>query len=358
VAERRRTIALAVTVVVVLAAVVVVGTRIWVDQHRTELRRALDVVPASTLRLSFTDWAGVRDALHLDLGQDPSDAQINKLISRGYDRDLTAVSSIDDSAVALQEHFGFSPATASWEAYAQSRAGATMVLRMPGGFDFDKVTSKLASAGFTKPKQDDGVWNGGVDLVAAIDETITPELQYIAVLADRHLIVTSDTEGYAKQAARVAAGHGRSLGDVGSVRDAVAPLDEPAAAMVWAEDFACSDLAMSQAATDDQETGAQLVAKAGELTPLSGLVMALDQDRTLTVSELFESKRAAKENLRPRAELIVGPAPGRGGSFSDDLKLTKSHTDGSTVQLVLEPREKTGFVLSALDSGPVLFATC
>ena len=357
-AERRRNVALAVVVLVVLGGLVVVGARWWSARDRTDLRRALDVVPSSTLRLSFTDWAGVRARLKVDPGDDPSDAALEKLISKGYDTDLTAVSSIDDSAPALQQHFGFSPATIEWEAFAQGRSGATMVVRMPDGFDFDKVRRKLATAGFTKPEADDGVWDGGVDLVASLDETITPELQYVAVLADRHLIVTSDTKSYAKKAAEVAAGHGRSLGDIASVRDVVAPLAEPAAAMVWAEDFACSDLAMSQAATDDQDTGSQLVTEAGEITPLSGLVMALGADRSLTVSELFESSRAAKENLRPRAKLIVGPAPGRGGSFSDDLRLTKSHTDGSTVQLVLVPKARTGFVLSALDSGPVLFATC
>jgi len=358
VAERRRTVAVAVIVLVVLSALVVVGARIWSQRDRTDLRRALDVVPSSTLRLSFTDWAAVREALHSNPGQDPSDAAIQKLVSKGYDADLTAVSSIDDSAEALQQHFGFSPATIDWEAFAQGRSGATMVVRMPDGFDFDAVKRKLATAGFTKPKDDDGVWDGGIDLVAALDETITPELQYIAVLADRHLIVTSDTKSYATKAAAVAGGHGRSLADIASVKDSIAPLDEPAAAMVWAEDFACSDLAMSQAAADDQDTGDQLVAQAGDLTPLTGLVMALDRDRTLTVSELFESKRAAKENLRTRAKLIVGPAPGRGGSFSDDLTLTSSHTDGASVQLTLKPKAKTGFVISALDSGPVLFATC
>jgi hypothetical protein len=51
-------------------------------------------------------------------------------------------------------------------------------------------------------------------------------------------------------------------------------------------------------------------------------------------------------------------APGRGGTFSDDLKLTTSRTDGSAVLLQFVPKERTGFVLSALDNGPVLFATC
>jgi hypothetical protein len=358
VGNRQRTIALVTIGVVVVGALVLVGTRIWTDRDRTDLRRALDVVPSSTLRLSFTDWDAVREALEADLGKEPSADEIQDLISRGYDRDLTAVSSIEEAASALQEHFGFSPATMSWEAYAQGKSGATMVVRMPDGFDFDEVTTKLTDLGFTKPKNDDGVWLGGTDLVAAIDPTITPELQYVAVLADRHLIVTSDVEDYARKSAEVARGNGRSLGDIAAVRDVVQPLAEPAAAMLWAEDFACSDLAMSQASAEDQEEADALVEKAGELTPLSGLVMALGKDRSLTVSELFESGTAAKENLRTRANLIVGPAPGRGGSFSDDLKLTESRTDGATVQLRLEPRAKTGFVLSALDSGPVLFATC
>ena len=68
--------------------------------------------------------------------------------------------------------------------------------------------------------------------------------------------------------------------------------------------------------------------------------------------------RTPASNLRPAAKLVVGPALGIGGSFSDDLELISSETDGATVHLDLKPREKTGFVLSALNHGPVLFATC
>src|SRR5689334_17771150 len=96
---------------VVLGALVVVGARIWTERNRTDLRRSLDVVPSSTLRLSFTDWSAVREALRIDAGKKPDEKVIKDLVSRGYDQDLTAVSSIDDSAEALQQHFGFSPAT-------------------------------------------------------------------------------------------------------------------------------------------------------------------------------------------------------------------------------------------------------
>jgi len=178
------------------------------------------------------------------------------------------------------------------------------------------------------------------------------------VLADQHLIVTSDEESYAKVAAEAALGDRPSLADESATRDLVGKLAEPAAAMVWSRDFACSDLAMSQADQDAQDEANALVARAGGVSPLSGLVMALHPDRRLTVAEQFESAGQAKENLRARARLAVGDAPGRGGSFSDDLTLTTSRTNGSAVLLELKPKERTGFVLSALDNGPVLFATC
>lgn len=345
-------------VFVVVAGVALVAQRLWREHNRSDLSRALDVVPSATKRLSFTDWREVRSALKVDAGKDPDTALIDDLIARAYDSDLSAVSSVDEAAAALQEHFGFSPATADWEAYAQADGGAAMVLRMPDDFDFDQVRSNLADLGFTKPKNADGVWSGGIDLVAAIDPTITPELQYVTVLADQHLVVTSDTDSYARTAAGVARGKGKSLGDLKSAHDVVAPLDEPAAAMVWSRDFACSDLAMSQADTDSRAQADVLLADAGKITPLSGMAMSFGGDRSLTVSQLFADKAAAKENLGARAKLIVGEAPGRGGAFSDDLKLRSSATDGSTVQLRLTPRAKTGFVLSAIDSGPVLFATC
>ena len=37
----------------------------------------------------------------------------------------------------------------------------------------------------SSPKDEDGVWRGGADLVAQIDPTITPELQYVVLLADQ-----------------------------------------------------------------------------------------------------------------------------------------------------------------------------
>ncbi|MCW2856400.1 MAG: hypothetical protein JWR52_2015 [Marmoricola sp.] len=345
------------TVVVVLAMVAGV-VRLWHEAHRSDFSRALDVVPAATLRLSFTDWAAVRRRLGVASSDNPSAALVNRLISKGYDSDLSSVSSVDDSAASLQKNFGFSPATMQWEAYAQAPAGAALVARMPDGFDFTSVENDLEAMGFTRPPSKTGVWLGGTDLVAGVDPMLSPEVQYVAVLADKGLIVTSDQESYARTAAAVAEGHGASLASLDSTASLVDKAGEPAAAMVWTRDFACSDLAMSSADQDAQNEADTLVTRAGKITPLTGLVMALGANRNLTVLEGFENDSDARENLRARARLAVGSAPGRGGTFSDDLKLTASRTDGAAVRLEFAPRTPTGYVLSAVNDGPVLFATC
>jgi hypothetical protein len=260
--------------------------------------------------------------------------------------------------VAMHDKFGFGPVNAQWEAYAQGSKGATMVLKVADGTDFDVLAGNLRSDGYTRPEDGDGVWKGGVDLVASLDGTLTPEVQYISLLEDQGLVVSSDNEEYAATAARVAEGHGDSVATKDGVGDLAGQLHDPANAMLWVGDFACEDLAMSRADQDDQADAKQMVSRAGGVTPLNGLAMAMQPDRTLRVVAHFEDSERARKNLRPRARLAVGDAPGRGVSFADDFKLTTSRTSGSEVVLDLRPKQSSGYVLSALYDGPVLFATC
>jgi hypothetical protein len=343
---------------VLVAGLLVAGVVIWRRLDRTNLEQALREVPAGSERIGFTDWGVVRRKVGVHLGSDPSAGRIDSFIEKAYDRDFTAASSIDSAAVAMHQKFGFGPANAQWEAYAQGKDGAAMVLKVADGTDFDVLAGNLRSDGYTKPKDDDGVWDGGPDLVAQLDVTLTPEVQYIALLKDKGLVVTSDTASYAARAAKVAAGDGDSAAAQAGVTDLADPLGDPANAMLWTGDFACDDLAMSQADQDAQDQGDQLVRRAGGVTPLAGLAMATRPDRTLRVVEHFEDSERAEKNLRPRARLAVGEAPGRGVSFSDDFKLTTSKASGNQVILDLKPRQATGYVLSALYDGPVLFATC
>lgn len=352
--DRRRVLVAAAVAVAVVAGFLVVRV-VWDRTHRTDLRAAVDVVPRATLRLGFTDWAAIRERLDV---HGTGTAAVDRLKNEGYDTDLTGVSSIDESTAALQQHFGFSPLNIDWEAFAQARNGTAMVVRMPDGFDFDSVRDHLEDAGFRAPGKDEGVWEGGADLVSGLDGTITPELQYVVLLAGEHLIVTSDDEQYAAHAAAVARGKEASLADVGTVRELADKSGEPAAANVWARDFVCTDLAMSQADPDTQQQAETAIAQAGKISPMTGMVMALDPDRTLRVVQLYDSSDQAKENLKARARLAVGDALGRGGSFSDTLELTSARTAGDAVVLTWKPKEKTGYPLSGFDSGPVIFASC
>ena len=341
--------ALVTLVLVVLAAVYLVRRL-----DRSPLQQALDAVPSASLRVAFTDWKQVRE--RLGPGDLSTDHAIEDFISRGFDADLTAASSIEDAAVALHDKYGFSPTNAEWEAYAQSRAGAVMVLQLPGDADMDEITSNLDRLGYQAPASATGVWDGGADLVSAIDPTITPELQYVVVDADDHLVVTSDTRAYAASSAKVVTGDADGLGS--KVEGVADPVEDPVAAYVWAGDFACEDLSMTSADEGDQSRADRLVAAAGGADPLSGLLIAMQADRTLDVVMEFADDRQAAANLRSRARLFVGPAVARAGSYADDLRLVRSRTEGSTVVLTAKPKQKTGFVLSEVSSGPVLFATC
>ncbi len=353
--QRRRNIVLAVSVVVLLLAGVGV-VRAWQSAHRSPIEDALHRVPKETLRLNFTDWTSVRRQLDLE-GEATAEA-VQRLIDRSYDADLSAASSIEDSAVALQRYYGFSPATVSWEAYAQSREGAVLVLRLPDDSSMDSIAGRLDSSGFTRPSSDTGVWRGGPDVVGALDASITPELQYVVLLADEQLVVTSDSADYARRTAAVARGDTPALVDLDNAARLAAIAGRPAAATLWSGDFACDDLSDADESADTRTRWDQLVDKAGKITPVDGVVMALSPGRQLRVGLVFEDDRQARDNLDARARLAVGEAPGRGGAFADDIRLVRSRTDGSVVVLSFEPVERTGYVLSALDSGPMVFAAC
>lgn len=355
---RRRVLVVALVVALLVGAGAAAKV-VWDHAHRTDFSTALGTVSSQTQRFSFTDWAAVRTALQVPDSADPEPKAVGAWLRRAYQRDLSAASSINDSGAALQRLFGFSPGNARWEGYAQAEQGSAMVLRLEDDVDFGRVADALASAGFTKPSSDTGVWKGGADLVATLDPSLTPELQYVVLLSNKHLVVSSDSEAYVVLAAEVANGKGGSLADVADTRDLVGRLAEPAAAILWAHDFACTDLAMSQADEGDQKQAEQLIARAGKVSPLSGLVMALTPQRNLIVAEQFDSSSQAADNLKARAILAVGEAVGRGEStFADDFKLTSAKAVGSTVLLEMHPRDPTAFVLSSVYDGPVIFATC
>ena len=94
------------------------------------------------------------------------------------------------------------------------------------------------------------------------------------------------------------------------------------------------------------------------MSPLAGLVMAQQADRSLVFGLHFETSDQAARNLQPRVDLAAGDAPGQGGCFAERFKIASGQADGQDVVLVTEPTRRKAAVLSDLSSGPVLFATC
>jgi hypothetical protein len=353
--RRLTVVAGAALVLVLLAAAAVVGVRWWQDRHRTDLERAVAYAPSGTVRFSWTDWAAVRSELKSGVDASSSPDEVESFLSDGYDADLTSGSAMVESASLLQEKFGFSPADVDWELLGQSTTGSVLVLGLPDGLDADELGDTFASLGYERPDDDTGVWSGGEELLARIgaDGTLSPQFQYLALDADRHLLLASDSAPYLRGAVD---GLDDEHGDDG-LEDVTEAIGEPLSAAVYDGAFACKSLAMAQADEDDQSTAEQLVAAAGGVDPLTGFALAAEPDGRLLVAMAFENDDQARRNADSRAKLAAGPAPGQGGGFADRFDLGRVSADGRVVTMRLRPVEGSA-VLSDLSNGPVLFATC
>ncbi len=324
--------------------------------------QAVGMLPKATLRATYTDWATVRrQARGTALGAGSTKGKVHAFLNRAYDRDLTGTSAVSDSTYVLMQRFGFSPLDAQWEVLGQSRAGQVDVLRLDDGVDLAGVERSLRTLGYTPPARGSGTggtWVGGADLVAEIDPDLTPVEQNLVVLPDRHLVLMSDSASYVSAAAEVVRGTSPSVLEVDGVPSLASEADQPVTAVLWASTFACEDLSMGSADDEDQRVGDELVSKAGGVSPLTGLVMAQQASREITVGMHFETSDQASRNLQPRVDLASGPAPGQGGSFPGRFRVTSGEASGSDVVLRLAPRAGQHAVLSDISQGPVLFATC
>jgi hypothetical protein len=357
---RARVVVVAVVLLVLVAAGAVVAWRLL--GRESTYTQALGMLPKPTLRATFTDWAAARsEARGTTLGPASSKAQVEAFLNRAYDRDLTGTSAVSDSTYVLMERYGFSPLDAQWEMLGQSRQGQVDVLRLDDSVDLAGVERSLRTLGYHPPAAGSGqggTWVGGADLVAQIDPDLTPIEQNVVVLPAQHLVLLSDSADYVTAAADVARGNGASVLDVPGVPALASAADTPVTAVLWASTFACEDLSMGDASAEDQRVGNQLVARAGGITPLSGLVMAQQASREIVVAMHFDTSDEASRNLQPRVDLASGDAPGQGGSFADRFRVLSGEASGSEVVLKVQPRPGADAVLSDVSQGPVLFATC
>jgi hypothetical protein len=349
----------ALTLVIVAGA----GVLAWRWVSTTDYEDAVATMPSSTLRATYTDWAEVRELVDGgSLDQASPAGEVNRFLDEAYRDDLISTSAVYSSTYAMARRYGYSPLDATWEMFGQSREGAVVAMRLPEDADFPGIERNLRTLGYSPPAAGAGegqVWEGSTDLVAQIDESLTPVMQNVVVLEDERLVLMSDNAAYASGAAEVVTGSVSSLvDDSGAADDLVGVAEEPVSAVLWASDFACSALSMASADEEDQATAEQLVSDAGGVSPLSGLVMARQADQSLVVGMHFEGSDQAESNLRPRAELASGEAVGQGGTFADRFTISRARSTGPNVVLDLEPAGDADSLLSDLSQGPVLFATC
>lgn len=353
--QKRRLIV--VGAVLTLVAAVAIGVVIWQRQNRTDLERALAFLPSETLRVAWTDWHGVREELGVDADADSPGDDAQKLVDDGFEPDLTSGSAMVQSAKALHEKFGFSPASVEWEALGQSEEGAVVAMQLAEDADFDEIADNLAGLGYTEPEENDGVWQGGIDLMPKIDPSLNPEFQYVALLADERMVLTSDESSYLETALQTAKGDHDGLEGEDDVADVASVAGDPVSGVLLQGDHACQALAMSQADGEDQRVAAALVADAGEVNPLTGFLLASQPDGRIRAVLGFESDDQAEANTESRRRLAEGAAPGQGGDFSDRFAIESAEQDGRNVVLTLKPVDGE-YVVSDLSHGPVLFATC
>jgi hypothetical protein len=337
-----------------VAALGLVGVRWWHTHHRTDLETAVSLAPADAARLSWTDWASVRRLLHAQVDADSTEGQLSSFLNKAYGRDLASTSAMIESEPALQREFGFSPATLDWELFSQSSQGAVVIMKLPDSTDMGALGDTFSRLGYERPDDQTGVWRGGVDLLPALGTDLTPELQFFAMSADDHLLLSSDRAEYLGKAMDVVSGDADHLT---SLDDVVHASGDAVAAAVYTGDYTCSALAMSQADAGDQSTADDLLAQAGEVNPMTGMSMAIEPGGGVRVEMSFESNDQARTNADTRATLASGPAPGQGGSFTDRFTLGDVSADGTVVSMTLKPQEGQ-YVLSDLSTGPVLFLTC
>ena len=87
----------------------------------------------------------------------------------------------------LHERFGVSPASLEWELLSQSEEGAVILMRRPS--PSTSTTSATRSRARLRPARvRHRCLEGRPDLLAEISGSLTPELQYVALDADRHLV--------------------------------------------------------------------------------------------------------------------------------------------------------------------------
>lgn len=326
----------------------------------TPVSEGVGMLPSSVVRVSWTDWSRVSaeaDGGALDAESPARD--VEAFLDRAFELDLAGTSSLVSTFPAMQRNFGVTPLDAQWEVYGQAADGSAALLRFDDDVDLAEVEGRLEGLGYEPPaagEGEGGTWVGNDDQVDGLPGSLTQLQENLAVLEDERMLVMADDPAFVDTAVAAVRGEDEQLAQVEGVAAMLDELEDPVTATVWVGDFACEDLAMSQADRSDVEEADRLVDEAGGVNPLTGLVFAESPDDGLQFVFGFDSDEDASQDLQPRTDLASGAAPGQGGSFPERFEITSSSAEGRLVTMRAQP--VVDQVLADVGQGPVLFATC
>jgi hypothetical protein len=339
--------------IVVIAVVLAAGW--WAAALRPDTRpplaAALDVLPARTTVVGFTDWARVRAAL--GLGTVDTAAERDALTNESAARDLTSRSVVGRHVEQLHGALGWSPADLEWEVFGQDPKGAAAVVRLDRSVSFDDVRAGLDRAGY---RADGELWT-------APERTKLPSIMgRVALVPRQRLIVMSERSRQLPLVLDAIHGRARSLAanhDAAATAEALAGSDS---VLLQGGRLGCGTSAVPDDA-DLQRQARAAIERAGGLAQyrFSGRGLVDHGGAGFSAQEVrfamtFGSAATASEQARVRAGLAVGPFVGRVGQVEESLRLRSSASDDQTIRMAFAHDPDTAAFMTG--TGPVLFATC
>jgi hypothetical protein len=340
----------------VLVIVLALGAGWWAaalrPDSRPALTSALDVLPARTTIVGFTDWAQVRD--HLGLGRVDTRRGRSALSTDAKARDLTTRSLIGRDVEAMHDALGWSAADVAWEVFGQDRVGAASVVRLDGSISFDDVRDELVATGYVHRGE---LWT------ATKNSTRLPEiLANVALVPRQRLVVMSDQVKQIPDVLDVIGGRATSLAADHAAADTSHALAGNDSVLLQGGTLGCQTTSVARDAELERQARAA-VERVGALAPyrFSGRAL-IDRGgagfsaQHVVFAMTFGSAVEASEQADVRARLATGPFIGRAGSIDETLRLRSADTDEATVRLDFAHDPDTDVFMTG--TGPVLFASC
>lgn len=339
----------------VLVMILAVASGWWASAQRPDtgppLTSALDVLPARSNVVGFTDWAQIRESL--DLGAIATAGERDELVNEASNRDLSTRSVIADGAAAMDDVLGWSVADVEWEAYGQHPRGAAAVVRLIGSVSFDDIRLRLRAAEYT---QDGPIWSaaGRTDLPGILPN--------VALVPNERLVVMSESPGQISPVLDVIDGTARSLGGTPAAAGTAEALAGSASVILQGATLGCDTSAVGDE-PDVQQQARTAVERAGALEPYRysgrGIVdrggLGFSAQR-LVFAMTFSSAVVASEQADVREQLAAGPFIGRIGQIEETLRLRSVTTDDSTLRMAFDHDPETDVFMTG--RGPLLFAAC